>query len=273
MIIGTFLLTCHDGISKWMTGNFHVGEVLLYRSIVPVCILAVVLFRAGGTAAFRPRFPAANFTRAVLAAITSFAVVAAYAVMPLADALAIIFASPIIVTALSVPFLGETVGWRRWSAVLVGFLGVVVMINPGSDVFQMGALIALLAAIASATRDVVTRRLGSGDSTTNILFYTTSVTALVGLVMTLVDSSGLPTVVECGWFVAAGLLVTSAHWLLIKALQLAQASVVAPLRYLAIVYGAIIGFLVFDEVPGNMQLIGAAIVVSAGIYIVRRSPR
>ncbi|MBT6272936.1 MAG: DMT family transporter [Chromatiales bacterium] len=270
MIGGTFLLTCHDAISKWMTGSYSVGEVMFYRSAFPVFLLGAILLRDDGVRSLLPKFPVANFTRAGLAAVTSCLVVASYAVLPLADALAIIFASPIFLTALSVPLLREQVGWRRWAAVLVGFLGVVIMVDPAGDVFRFGALIAVGAALASALRDVVTRRLGTGDSTTNILFYTTIATGLFGLTTVPFLNHGVPSWADCGLFFIAGLLVTAAHWLIIKSFQLAQASAVAPLRYLAIVYAAVLGFLVFDEIPGATQVTGAVVVVAAALYIVHR---
>jgi drug/metabolite transporter (DMT)-like permease len=270
MIVGTFLLTSHDAISKWMTSSFTVGEVLIYRSLVPALFLLALLLHSGGAPALRPRAPRANFTRAILGAATSYLVVTAYSMIPLADALAIIFASPIFVTALSVPLLAERVGWRRWTAVVVGFVGVLVMVEPSGDFVRIGALIAVAAALASALRDVVTRGMGSGDTPTNIIFYTTLATGFAGVASLTFGTSGLPTLTEFAIMSAAGLLATVAQWLLVKALQLSEASFVIPLRYLAIVYGAMYGFLVFGEVPGVAQFLGAVIVVGSGIFIVRR---
>lgn len=270
MVGGTFLLTCHDAISKWMTQSYNVGEVMFYRSSGPVVILALILVRSSGVSGLQPRFPVQNLLRAGLAAATSYLVVASYARLPLADALAIIFASPIFLTVLSVLLLSERVGWRRWLAVLVGFGGVVLMVDPSSDVIRVGALIAVAAALASALRDVVTRRLGTGDSTTNIMFYTTLVTGIAGLIGSGMEFERIPSPVDILIFAIAGLFVTTAHWLIIRSFQLAEASLVAPLRYMAIVYAIVIGYLVFDEIPGVMQLSGALVVVSAGIYVIHR---
>ena len=268
MVSGTFLLTCHDAISKWMTMTYHVGEVMLYRSAFPLMVLLALLCFQGGFAALKPRYPRANLTRGVLAALTSLLVVASYAVLPLADALAIIFASPIFLAALSMPFLAERVGARRWLGIMLGFVGVLIMVQPGADAMRLGALIAVSAALVSAIRDVVTRRLGTGDSTTNIMLYTTMCTALVGLVSLLIERSSLPGLADTGLFMVAGLLVTLAHWLIVRSFQLAEASLVGPLRYLAIVYAAVLGFLVFDEIPEVMQALGAIVVVTSGLYIV-----
>lgn len=273
MVFGTFLLTSHDAVSKYMTSTFSVGEVLIYRSLIPALLLAAVLMRAGGTRALVPRSPGPNLLRAALAAATSFLVVAAYAAIPLADALTIVFASPVFVTALSAPLLGEKVDWRRWGAVLLGFFGVLLMVEPGSGLIRAGALIAVAAALASAFRDIVTRKLGSGDSTTNIMLYTTLTTGLVGIGSLAFSTTRLPTAVEFAVMSGAGLLATAAHWLMIRALQLAEASFVIPLRYLAIVYAAIYGYLVFDEIPGWAQIAGALIVVGSGVFILRRPQR
>ena len=270
MVFGTFLLTTHDAISKWMTASFTVGEVMIYRSLVPALLLLALLWRSGGVQAIIPRSPKGNLTRAVLAAATSYLIVAAYAAIPLADALAIVFASPIFVAALAVPLLGERVGWRRWLAILAGFVGVLIMVEPTGDLVRIGALFAVAAALMSALRDVVTRRLGSGDTPTNIMFYTTLMTGAAGLASLPFGASGVPTLQQFLIMSTAGLLATSAHWLMVKALQLAEASLVVPLRYLAIVYGAIYGFLVFSEVPGGAQALGALVVVASGVMIVRR---
>lgn len=269
VLAGTFLLTCHDAISKFMTTEYSVGEVMVYRSAAPLVLLSLILLHSGGPRALLPRSPRGNLTRGILAALTSFLVVSAYARMPLADALTIIFASPIFVTALSAPLLGENVSWRRWLAVMAGFLGVVVMVNPTGDVIRLGAIIAVGASLAAAFRDVLTRRLGTADSTTSIMFYSTLCTALFGLPFMGLGGASLPSIEDWGLFLVAGFFVTSAHWLLIKAYQIAEASLVAPLRYVAIVYAVIIGFLVFDEQPGIAQFLGASIVIFAGVYIVR----
>ena len=273
MVVGTFLLTTHDAISKWMTASFTVGEVMVYRSLVPALLLLAILWASGGMRAIIPRAPAGNLTRAVLAATTSYLIVAAYAAIPLADALAIVFASPIFVAALSVPLLGERVGWRRWCAVLAGFVGVLIMVEPTGELIRVGALFALAAAIVSALRDVVTRRLGSGDTPTNIMLYTTLMTGLAGVASLPFGVSGVPTLEQFAIMSCAGLLATSAHWLMVKALQLAEATLVVPLRYLAIVYGAVYGFLVFNEVPGSAQIFGALVVVVSGVVIVRRQSK
>ena len=125
------------------------------------------------------------------------------------------------------------------------------------------------ASLAAAFRDVITRRVGTADSTTSPAFYSTLCTALLGLpFMGLADTS-VPSIEDCGLFSIAGFFVTSAHWLLIKAYQIAEASLVAPLRYVAITYAIVIGFLVFDEQPGLAQFLGASIVIFAGVYVVR----
>ena len=212
VLAGTFLLTCHDAISKFMTTEYSVGEVMVYRSVAPLVLLSLILCHSGGPRALLPRSPKGNLTRGVLAAITSFLVVSAYARMPLADALTIIFASPIFVTALSAPLLGEAVSWRRWLAVLAGFLGVVVMVNPTGDVIRLGAIIAVGASLAAAFRDVITRRVGTADSTTSLMFYST----LSGFVRLTVHGAGWHIAPEhrgLGLFLIAGFFVTSAHWL------------------------------------------------------------
>ena len=130
MIAGTFLLTTQDGISKWLTTMHGAGEIVFYRGVLALLMVAVVVQAQGGIAVVRANRPGVNWLRAGLALVTSLLVVAAFMHMPLADALAIIFLSPLILTALSALMLREPVGWRRWSAVAMGFVGMMMITRP-----------------------------------------------------------------------------------------------------------------------------------------------
>ena len=272
MIAGVFVLTTQDAITKWLTAGYHAGEIMFYRGAFSFMPLALFLWRAGGLTALRSRRPGLNFLRAVLALCTSVLIVKSFAALPLADALSIVFASPIILTALSVPLLGEKVGWRRWSAVAVGFVGVLLLTRPGPGGIALVALLPLSAATFSALRDIVTRRLGAFDSSTTILVYTQLVATLAAA-PTLVDNHGWPPLHDWVLFAAAGTLVGVAHFLLIQALVFAPAAVVAPFRYLALVWAVLAGFLVWGDVPDRWAIAGSTLIVGAGLFMLRRETR
>ena len=131
MIAGTLMLTSQDAVSKYLTTDYHFGEIFFYRGIWAYVPLAFFVWRAGGLAVLRSREPGVNMIRALLNTAAGVLIISALALLPIADVFAIVFLSPLIVTALSPWMLGEAVGWRRWSAVLVGFAGVLVMTRPG----------------------------------------------------------------------------------------------------------------------------------------------
>ena len=272
MIAGVLVLTTQDAITKWLTAGYHAGEIMFYRGLFSFIPIAVLLWREGGAAGMRSRRPALNLVRALLALATSVLIVTAFAHMPLADVLAVVFASPLILTALSGPLLGEHVGWRRWSAVGVGFVGVLLLTRPGTGALDLAVLLPLGAAFFSALRDITTRRLGGHASPTTILLYTQAVATLAAA-PSLAVNSGWPGLLDWLLFAAAGILVGLAHYLIIQAFLFAQAVAIAPFRYLALVWAMLIGFLVWGDVPDLWAIAGSSLIVGSGLYMLHRETR
>jgi drug/metabolite transporter (DMT)-like permease len=269
MIAGGFLLTCQDAISKWLTADYHAGEIIAYRGIWTLIPVLVVVFWRGDLSVFRPRRPAAVAWRSLFTLITSVLVVLSFRFLPLSDALAIIFLNPLIVTALSVPMLGEPVGWRRWSAVGVGFLGVVLMTRPGYETVAWVVAVPLAAALFAALRDATTRKVGLAESTLCLLIYSTVLTVIGGFV-TLPFGTHMPPLADWGLFVAAGLLAAGSHVLMIRAFQIANAATVAPFKYLNLVWAASLGYIFWGDVPDGWRFAGAGLVVASGLYVLHR---
>ena len=272
MVAGTFLLTTQDGITKWLTADFHAGEILFYRGLWMFPVLGVLIHLNGGVRTLRLNQPVGVMLRGLAALVASTFVTVSLIRLPLAETMALVFIAPLLLTASSPFLLGETVGWQRWAAVIVGFLGVLVMIQPGADGFDNWVVFALLAALGSASRDILTRRLGTRDSAVTVIFYTSVVAVLAGA-STLPFGTHWPDLEHWGLFILGGILVTFAHLLVVMALQLAAGAVVSPLKYLSLVWSALIGFLVWGDVPGPMKLAGAALVVAAGLFIFYRETK
>jgi len=272
MIVGTLLLTTQDGISKWLTVDHGAGEIVFYRGVLSLLMVAVMIQAQGGVAVVRANRPGVNWLRAALALLTSLLVVAAFMYMPLADALAIIFLSPLILTALSALLLQEPVGWRRWSAVATGFVGMLMITRPtGADV-DWHVVIPLAAAFAGAFRDIVTRRLGGQDSTLTVLTYSSIVAALGGaLFLPFADTVPSPT--NLGLFAVAAVLVTVSNFLTIRSFQLAPAALVAPFKYLSLIWAGLIGFVVWGDVPDAWKIIGAGLIAGSSLYVLHRETR
>lgn len=274
MITAGLLMTSQDAISKWLTTEFHPGEVMFYRGLFTfVPIIFIIAVGSGGVRLLVSRNLKGTLIRAALGGATSIFVVMSFLYLPLADALAIIFVSPILLTALSSPMLGERVGWRRWLAVFVGFTGLLLMVRPSGDGIPIFYFFPLFTALLSALRDIATRRLRNDDSAVSILFYSMAAGVLIGAATMPVFGAHWPNPSQWGLFVIAGILSSLSHLLTIQALLLAPGGTMAPFRYLSLVWAVIIGFAIWGDVPDAWKLTGAALVVGAGLFILHRELR
>jgi drug/metabolite transporter (DMT)-like permease len=265
MVAGVFLFTLNDALGKWLVRSFSVGELLLIRSLVGIALLLPLIGRAGVTAFTAAPRPGLQVVRVLLSATEVAAFFCAVRTLPLANTLTFYLAGPIYVTALSVVLLGERVGWRRWTAVLVGFVGVIVALQPSAETLTWPALVALAGSMIYALFMTATRALHNTPSTvlvTGQILGTLAfgiATAPFGWV-----TPSWPDVFLLGLFGTTGIV---ALFCLNRSLMLAPASVVVPYQYTMIVWGALLGYLVFGDVPGLNVFAGAAIIVAAGLYI------
>lgn len=210
-----------------------------------------------------------QIARSILVLLATACMFTAVGFMPLADAVAITFIAPLLITALSVPFLGERVGVRRWIAVFVGFLGMLVIIRPGSGIFQLAAFLPIAVTVFYAVYQIITRLISHRTDPINSVFYT----AIVGgVVMSAIVPFfwQTPTLQEWGMLAGAGLLGGLGHWAIILAYQRAEAPLVAPFAYTELVWATILGLTFFGDFPDLWTFIGAAIIAASGIYILHR---
>ncbi len=272
MLVSVILFASMDAVVKWLGATYPTMQIVFFRSLFAFIPLSLFIFRGIGLAALRTQRPFQHAVRSLvgLTAMTSFFY--AYSQMPLANAVAIGFAAPMFMTALSVPLLGEKVGPRRWVAVLVGFAGVLVIVRPDAGVFHAAAPVALAGTVFYALAMIFVRRLGRTETSTAIVFYFT-------LICTLVSGVFMPFVWVApdaqGWalLVLVGLLGGLAQMAMTNAVRLADIAVVAPFDYTALLWTALLGFLIWSEVPGINVWLGAVIVVASGIYILYREAR
>lgn len=268
MLLTTFCFICMDTLAKHLSQSYPVPQVVWARYVFQVLILALFL---------GPRLPRALRSRrlgmqlgrslCLLGATVLF--FTALSFIQLAEAGAIMFVAPLIVTALSVPLLGERVGPRRWASVLVGFLGALVIIRPGTGAMQATALFALGGASCYALYQITTRLLAGQDPPLTTLAYS----AGAGAVAT---SLAVPffwaTPDAAGWLAmsAMGLAACIGHFALIKAFESAPAATVSPFGYSALLWATLFGFVVFGELPDLWTVVGALIIAASGLYIVHR---
>ena len=270
MLAGVVMFSFGDALGKYLVGSYSVGQLLLLRALAALILIAPFVWRARAEFRQIPR-PGLQFLRVMLSASEVAAFFVATVYLPLADVITFYMAGPIFVTALSAIFLGEKVGWRRWSAVAIGFCGVLIALNPSSQTMSWPALIALGGSFSFAVLMVVTRFLrGTSDM---VLASSQFVASLMfGAVMAPFGWVA-PSMRDLTLFLVAGGISVSALLCVNRSLKLAAASVVVPYQYTMIVWASIFGYIVFGDVPSYNIVIGALIIAAAGLYIFVRESR
>jgi drug/metabolite transporter (DMT)-like permease len=259
----------HDAITKSLAARYPIGEIIFFRQLASALILTTYIWFAQGLAVIEPVRVNGQILRALFFVASTVLIAISVANLPLPTALAIIFSSPLLVAALSAPLLKEAVGPRRGLAIIVGFIGVLVIIRPGGTSFTWLLLIPIAAASASALRDITTRILHRTDSTYAILFWS-NIAVLTAMLFSAPFGWKSVAIADAGLLILGGALNTLAHFLTITALRHGDAALVTPFRYTALVWATLLGFLIWRNVPDFWTIVGALIIVAAGVYLVLR---
>ncbi len=271
MIATTFVFAMQDGISRHLAGEYNVFMVIMIRYwFFAAFVMSIAARKAGGLrAAAKTAQPVLQAFRAILLVTEICVMVLAFTILGLIESHAVFTCYPLLIAALSGPVLGEKVGWRRWAAIGVGFIGVLIILQPGFGVFRIEAIVPLIAALMFALYGLLTRFAARKDTTATSFFWTGTVGSLA------MTSVGVwfwepMTTPDWGWM---GLLcITGAlgHWLLIKCYEVAEASAVQPFAYLQLVFVSVLGILVFSETIRTNVAIGAMLIVAAGLFTLWR---
>ncbi|HWK87389.1 MAG TPA: DMT family transporter [Xanthobacteraceae bacterium] len=269
MLLACLVFSLNDTLGKWLVATYTVGQLLLIRSAAAMLILLPFLLRREALAEFSaaPR-PRLQILRVVLSSVESALFYWAVVYLPLADVVTFYLAGPIFVTAFSALLLKEQVGWRRWSAVLAGFAGVVIAMRPSAASFSWPALIALTGCVSFALLMIATRAV---RGTSDLVLVTGQMAGalVLGIVMAPIGWVS-PSARDFALLGLLGVVAMFAHVCVNRSLKLAPASVVVPYQYTFILWAIVFGYFVFGDVPDAMLLTGAAIIVAAGIFIFRR---
>jgi S-adenosylmethionine uptake transporter len=268
MLAGDFMFALNDAMGKWLVASFSVGQVVLIRSIGAFVVLGPMLARQGGGKLFRMERRDLQFLRVLATTMDTMFFYAAVVYLPLADVMSFYMAGPIYVAALSHFLLGEKVGWRRWTAILIGFAGVMIMLKPSSSALSLSAIFALIGSLSFAFGIVLNRRL-RGTSDTSLVTWQTIGTLVVGGALT-IGTWQTPTPFDVGAMLLLGIVSCIAHLLITRALKLAPASTLAPLHYTLLLWAIVFGLIFFGDVPSLRIVVGAGIVVLAGMFIFHR---
>ncbi|HSK39542.1 MAG TPA: DMT family transporter, partial [Arenibaculum sp.] len=270
MLLGMALFTVNDALGKWLVADYPVGQLLAMRSLSALLLLVPFVLRAG-PAEFRVARPRMHLIRVALVAAEVALFYVAVRDLPLADVMTIYMAAPLFVTALSVPLLGERVGWRRWVAVLAGFSGVVLVLGPTGTLVPLPSLVALAGSVVFALGILATRSLRGAGGLALVVFQTVG-TGLAGAA-TLPFAWVPPDAADCALIALLGVVAMAAHVSIIRSLALSPAATVVPFQYSSIVWAVILGMAVWGDVPSPEVVLGATLIIGCGLFVFHRERR
>ncbi len=288
-MVGVFFFSVNDTTIKFISGDYALHQIVLIRSVIGLILMLVLLAPFnGGLRVFHTKKPVAHVIRGGVTVIANMTLFLAFAALPLADATAIFFISPILITLFSMIFLKERVGPWRWLAIAIGFVGVLVMMRPGTDAFQVASLYSLAGALAYAALVTMTRRMGVTESALTMAVYIQIMFILVSICFGLVIGDGWlsgradpsldfllrawswPAQEDYPLFLLVGFCVAGAGYLISQAYRVAQPAFVAPFEYIALPLAVFWGIVVFDEWPDLTAYVGMALIALAGIVTIWR---
>lgn len=261
-----------EALVKSLSQTYPIGQLVWARFFFHFLFLLPFAIGAGLVATLRTKRLGAQAARSLLQLVATSGMFFSLRHVPLAEAVSIVYLSPLIVTALSAPVLGEKVDARKWVAVAIGFAGVLVIMRPGTDALHWAAVGALVTAVAYAAFQLMTRQMGGTESTMTTSFYTPLVGAAISSAIAPVDWIGADL---AGWLLMAGLGIFSGlgHILVIKAFQHEEASRLAPVNYVHIAWSVVVGIVVFNTVPDLWTMVGAVMIVASGLAVIARPER
>ena len=286
LVFGLFLFSIQDVIIKHFSGHFSVLQIVFTRGLIAICLMLLFIRLTGDSVPLLSKRPGLMVARGLLgfASYTTFYL--AVAAMPLAEVVSITFTMPLIVTAMSALLLGEKVGLRRWSAVVVGFVGVVIILSPSGEFNTLAVVLAFAAAVTYASQTVLTRFLGAHDHPMTIAFNAIVIFTVASGLISLLLAGGLLTVesehpslaffgrewqmpggIDFVLMIAIGFIAAIGFYCLSRAYCSSEASAIAPFEFTYILWAVAFGYLFWHEVPGPTTIVGVAILISSSLYI------
>jgi drug/metabolite transporter (DMT)-like permease len=272
MIGATVLFALSSAAAKWLVAVYPIGEVMFLRSFSAMAACAVVILPVTGLSVFATRRPRDHIARGLSQSISQTCTVVAFWLMPLAGAIAINFSAPLFSALVAIVFLKERAGSARWTALLVGFFGVLIVTNPGADSLTVGALFALANAVMYGSVTVAVRGMTKTESANTLLMWQMVTIAIFHSIL-LLFGWRWPTPVDTAMLLSSGIAWAIGQYLWTRALLFAPATAVSPFYYLLLVWAMVIGYLVWGDVPTAGLLVGSAIVVASGLFLLWHEAR
>lgn len=277
MVLAMLGFAVEDMLIKQLAAGFPVGQVVVIIGVGGSMIFAVILWRQDQPLFNRDALHWAINLRNACEFFGTMGFISAIALTPISTASAILQATPLVVTLGAALFLGETVGWRRWMAIFVGLFGVLLIIRPGMEGFDVKSLLAVVGVVGLAGRDLATRRIPKTMSSNRIAFYAFITSILTGLALFQLGVTGntwiTPGPIDSIRLFATVIVGVLAYYAIVAATRVGDIAIVSPFRYTRLVFALIVGVLAFGERPDALTLIGAAIIVASGLYTLWRETR
>lgn len=261
-----------DAFYKLMLDSYSVFVLLFFRSIVLVPLASLLVWKSSGLEGFKTQRLPLQMLRSVMLLCMFLMFFTGLQRMELATAITLTFTAPLFTTLLSIPLLGERVGIHRIGAVLVGFCGVIVILHPSGDVFGWPAALVLAATLCYSLAMIMTRKLGTTEGLTSLVFYQNIVFLAGACILAPTDWTPV-SFPDVYYLMAAGAVTLVAHLAITQAYRIAPPPAIAPFDYTTLIWGLILGWLIWHEIPSNLTLSGAAVIVVAGLYVIYREAR
>jgi drug/metabolite transporter (DMT)-like permease len=272
MVTATILFSGASAASKWLVGVYPVGEVLCLRSFASLIAGAAMILPISGLSAFVTHRPRDHLARGLSQSISQLCLLLAFSLMPLAGAVAINFSAPLFAALVSIIWLKEPAGFVRGAALVIGFVGVLIVTNPGTNSLTLGALFALTNAVMYGTVTVAVRGMTRTESANTLVIWQLAVLAFFHSFLLLFGWRS-PTAIDAAMLFGTGFTNAIGQWFWTKALQLAPAPAMTPFYYLMLVWALMFGFFIWGDVPSASLLVGSAIVVMTGLFLFLREAR
>ena len=267
MVITTFMFSSMDGVSRYLAekNNVFTLVTMRYWFIAFVMMITCFFLKNRVSDILNTKQPYIQFSRGVILSLNNCLVVYTFTLLGLVETHAIIACYPLIVAGLSVPFLGERFGWRRWMAIFTGFIGVIIILRPNTNVITEGSIFAIVGAVMFAVYLILTRYVSRSDTAITSFFWTgIGGTVTMSIISLFIWDDILKE--DYLWLLLMCVLSAGSHFMMVKTLQVAEASVVQPFSYLQLVFGSIIGVTIFSESIDLMIILGALVVIGSGLF-------
>lgn len=270
MLLSILLFSMMDATVKWLGSTYPTQQIMFFRCFVALIPVSVIIYSRGGFNILKTQQIKMHLLRNVLGISAMGFAFYAFSLMRLADAISILHTAPLVMTALSVLILGERVGKHRWSAIIAGFIGMLIVVRPGEDMLESGSFFMLIAALLIGFTTIIIRHLSVKDDPVCITFYFTVTGIVVSVIGIAIFGWVSPPPGDWFFLIVVGLFGGLAQYLMTLSYRHSEIAVVAPLKYLSIGFGGLLAYFIWAEIPDFQSMSGIVIIVASGLYTLHR---